>query len=391
MLSRFFGPFLVVACLLGPVGAAWAGASKSIFPDPLPDHYRTGRRFTTALEQPISASWKGVSLRSVLRRLSHERQVSILLDRRVDPEQKLRLDIGDRPLRAAVNEIAQATQLGVTQVGNCLILAPAAPILRLRTLIALRDTELAKNANSFEGVAGLRNQKATIAWDDLDRPADMVARIGRQFGLSVAGLEQVPHDLWAGAAIPEATASEALSLVLNQFDLTFEWLPHEAGVRLVHIPERVSIERSYALSSKRIPQTLRMLHSLIEGLDAQTRGNRLIVRGTLEQHGIVEAVIRGAHGSLPGKSKQAAVPIEKQSFMLQATGVSLQELFVELKKQGLPLEYNADLLKKAGIDLHRKVDVDLPRLPAGQFLGRLLEPYGLTYRFDRGTVVVLPK
>ena len=241
------------------------------------------------------------------------------------------------------------------------------------------------------GSRAVAHSKGHHRWEDLERPADIVSRIGQQFGLSIVGLEQVPHDLWAGAAIPDATVCEALSLVLNQFDLTFEWLPHEAGVRLVRVPDHVAIERTYALHGKRAPQTIRILHSLIEGLDAQSRGGKLVVRGTLEQHEIVASVIRGASGSLQPKSKQAAVPIEKQSFMLQAGGVSLQELFVELKKQGLPMEYDAALLKKAGVDLRRKVDIDLPRLPAAEFLTRLLDPYKLTFRFERGTVVVVPK
>ncbi len=77
--------------------------------------------------------------------------------------------------------------------------------------------------------------------------------------------------------------------------------------------------------------------------------------------------------------------------MLQAGGVSLQDLFVELKKQGLPIEYDAAELKKAGIDLGRKVAIDLPQLPAAEFLTRLLDPYGMTFRFERGAVVVSPK
>jgi hypothetical protein len=390
MISRFCGVILAVSCLTAASAALRAG-STGLFADPLPAHYRTGRQFATALQQPISAAWKGVPLRTILRRLSHEQQISILLDRRVDPDQDVRVAINDRPLRVAVNEIAQATRLGVTQVGNSLIVAPAAPILRVRTLIALRDAELAKLSTSSDAATRLRGQKATVAWEDLERPVDIVTRVGRQFGLSIEGLEKVPHDLWAGATIPDATACEALTLVLNQLDLTFEWLPRETGVRLVQVPDHVAIERSYALNGKRAPQTIRILNSLVEGLDAQSRGNKLVVRGTLEQHEIVASVIRGNNGSAQSKSKQHAVAIEKQSFMLQAGGVSLQDLFVELKKQGLPLEYDAALLKKAGIDLRRKVDIDLPSLPAAEFLTRLLDPHGLTFRFERGTVVVLPK
>jgi hypothetical protein len=391
MRSTFYRQMTLCACLWASAAAAPSEAPTSLFPDPLPTHYRTGRRFTTALEQPISGAWKGVPLRAILRRLSHERQIAILLDRRVDPEQELQIETGDRPLRAAVNEIAQSIQLGVTQVGNCLIVAPSVSVLRLRTVIALRERELERAAVGTEVLSQVRGHRSTVTWGDFDRPSDIVSRIGRQFGLSIAGLEQIPHDLWAGATIPEATASEALSLVLNQFDLTFEWLPRESGVRLVHVPEHVAVERTYTLRGKSAPQTLRMLHSLIEGLDATAHGNKLVVRGTLEQHEMVAATLRAPKNAQPTLIKKSALPVEKEAFKLQAEGVSLQELFEELKKQGLPLEYNAKELRNAGIDLDRKVSVDLPRLPAAEFLRRLLDPHGLTFRFANGAVVLGPK
>jgi hypothetical protein len=391
MASGFYRPLLLFACLSAPSAAAWADLSSGLFPDPLPAHYRTGRRFTSTLEQPISGSWKGLPLRSILRRLSRDRGISILLDRRVDPDQELQIETGDRPLRSAVDEIARTTRLGVTQVGNCLVVAPPTAIFRLRTLVALREEELARRSESSNGLARVRTLKITTSWDDLERPAEIVDSIGRHFGLSIVGLELIPHDLWAGAAIPDATVSEALSLVLNQFDLTFEWLPRELAVRLVRVPTHVAIERTYALRGKPAAPTLRILHSRIEGLDAESRGNKLVVRGTLEQHEVVATVVHGSTSAPRTKSKQPQLPVEKQAFMLQAGGVSLRELFGELKKQGLPIEYDAAELKKAGIDLGRKVAIDLPQLPAAEFLTRLLGPYGMTFRFERGAVVVSPK
>src|SRR5271170_8205396 len=110
MVARFYRAFLLAACLSTSASGARADASSTLFADALPAHYRTGRRFTTALEQPISGSWKGVPLRSVLRRLSHERQISILLDRRVDPDQEVQLETGDRSLRSALHELVRVTR-----------------------------------------------------------------------------------------------------------------------------------------------------------------------------------------------------------------------------------------------------------------------------------------
>jgi hypothetical protein len=381
-------PFLTL--LVG--SAIAAGSRPTIFADPLPTRYRTQSRFTAALDRPISGSWKGVALRAILRRLSRERDVAILLDRRVDPEQLIDIDTGERSLASAVDDIARLAHLAVSRIGNCLIVSPPSAASRLRTLVALRERELAESdVDASERLSRLRTMHATIRWDDLDRPVDIVRTIGRQFGLSVAGIEQIPHDLWAGAVCPETTAAEALSLVLNQFDLTFEWTDHGSGVRLVAVPPAVAIERQYALHGKPTGEALRMLHSKIEGIDADVRDGKLVVRGSVEQHEIVATILGIAKGSAHTAGKRPSTSLERQSFTLQAHGVSLRDLFDELRKQGLTIQYDAEQLRKAGIDLTQKVSIDLPQLPAPQFFKRLLEPFSLTFHFTHTAIVLEPK
>ncbi len=372
--------------------AALADVRTGVFPEPLPDRYRTQARFTAALAEPIAATWKGVTLRTIVRRISLDRQICLLLDRRVDPEQVIRIDTGERPLLSAVDEIARFANLSVTPVGNCLMLAPPAAAARLRTLVALRETSL----REARGANRARTLRATIVWKDLDRPAEILSEIARQFGLSIDGSEKIPHDMWAGGAIPDATAAEALSIVLNQFDLTFEWTSGGAGARLLPIPPAVAIERTYFLHGRPANETLRTLRSKIDGLDAEVKGGRLVVRGTVEQHEAVAQALGLArpHSRTPlGKSALAnsAPPLERQSFRLEAKGVGLRDLIDELRKQGVEIQYNEAELKKAGIDLDAKRSVNLPNLPAQQFFERLFAPSGIRFRIDRGVVVLQPR
>jgi len=385
---KLLGPILCLILTATMVG----GRRSTIFSEPLPARYRTQARFAAALERPIAGNWKGVSLRSILRRLSREREVAILLDRRVDPDQTIDIDTGECSLRSAIHEIAATAHSAASQVGNCLEVAPPAAAGRLRTIIALRERELAARKTEYSArAARLRSERVTIRWEDLDRPADILKTIGRQFGLTISGIEMIPHDLWAGATAPEVTAAEALSLVLNQFDLTFEWTDLGAGVRLVALPSTVTMERSYSLRDKSAGEVLHTIRSKIEGLDVEVRGRVLVVKGTVEQHESVAALMGLAKPTGRTPTKRASSPLEKQSFTLQAHGVSLRDLFRELQKQGLTIEYDVDRLEKAGIDLSQKVSVDLPQLPAPRFFGTLLEPYGLTFHFNRTSVVIEPK
>jgi hypothetical protein len=385
-------PGLLALCLCLLLTSTLAGGTRSaIFSESLPARYRTQSRFSAAIDRPIAGSWKGVSLRSILRRLSREREVSILLDRRVDPDQLIDIDTGERSLRSAIDEIAHTAHAGASRAGNCLMVAPAAAAGRLRTVIALREKELAARKGDSARAARLRSERSTIRWDDLERPAEIVRAIGRKFGLTVSGIELVPHDLWAGATEPEVTAAEALSLVLNQFDLTFEWTDRGTGVRLVALPSTIAIERSYSLYGKSAGDLVHTIQAKVEGVDADIRGEQLVVKGTVEQHEAVASLLGLSKSPSRTPTKRQGSPLEKQSFTLQAHGVSLRDLFRELQKQGLTIEYDADRIEKAGIDLSQKVSIDSPQLPAHRFFSTLLDPYGLTYHFTRTTVVIEPK
>jgi hypothetical protein len=385
---KLLGPILCLILTSTIVG----GPRSSIFSEPLPVRYRTQTRFAAALERPIAGNWKGVSLRSILRRLSREREIAILLDRRVDPDQLIDIDTGERSFRSAIAEIAESAHASASRAGNCLVVASAAAAGRLRTVIALREGELVAHRSEYSArSARLRSERATIRWDDLERPADILRTIGRQFGLTISGIEMIPHDLWAGATAPEATAAEALSLVLNQFDLTFEWTDRGAGVQLVALPPTVAIERTYSLRGKSAGEVLHTLRFKVEGLDVEIRGEVLVVKASVEQQESVASLLGLAKSPGRTPTKRAATTLEKQSFTLQAHGVSLRDLLSELQKQGLTIEYDADRLDKAGIDLSQKVSVDLPQLPARRFFSRLLDPYGLTFHFAGTSVVIEPK
>ena len=123
--SRGRGPSLLglILCLF-LTSTMIGGTRSSIFSEQLPVRYRTQARFSAALERPIAGTWKGISLRSILRRLSREREVSILLDRRVDPEQLIEIDTGERSLRTAIDEIAHTANAAAAPAGNCLVVAP---------------------------------------------------------------------------------------------------------------------------------------------------------------------------------------------------------------------------------------------------------------------------
>ena len=157
------------------------------------------REFQQRLAQPVDILWKGNPLRAALRGLSEAQQVAILLDRRVDPGQKLDLTIQGKPLEAALQTIADRCGLGVSRLGAVVYLGPPSAAQRLRPAAAafaqaVRRLPTATQRKFFQSKA--------LAWEDLSTPRDLLAQLGQQSGVEIDGLERVPHDLWAAADLP---------------------------------------------------------------------------------------------------------------------------------------------------------------------------------------------
>ena len=67
-------------------------------------------------------------------------------------------------------------------------------------------------------------------------PRELLTHLVEQAGVDLLGGQQVPHDLWAAADLPALTWVDRVTLIVNQFDLTFEVVPGGRSVRLIPVP-----------------------------------------------------------------------------------------------------------------------------------------------------------
>ncbi|HTI49918.1 MAG TPA: hypothetical protein VL475_03165, partial [Planctomycetaceae bacterium] len=185
--------------------------AQDVGPDPL----LTGKPFRVTLDRPFAATWENVSLRTISRRIVATQHTAILLDRRLDPTCEHSIAATGEPLRAFLERLAAQAGGKETVVGNTVFLGPPVATQKLRTLVWLRQQELSAEGSGVPKVRRFAlTQTAPCVWDDLTRPVDLVRRLAAEYQLEVERLERVPHDLWAGAVIPDATVIEALSLIL---------------------------------------------------------------------------------------------------------------------------------------------------------------------------------
>ena len=379
--------------------------------------FASGSAFRRALEQSISASWDNDDLRGIALGIERTEHVSIVLDRRLDPSALRSLRVGGETVLRCLQQLAAESDAGVAVIGNTAYLGPRGTAGKLRTLLALRRKELfEKHGVERQGAEkhgvdkhGVDKQGeipdarrmalthvTTFRWNDLDRPADLVARLAREYALAVEGIDQVPHDLWAAAVLPEASALEALTLLLAQFDLTFAWMDQGRGIRIEPVPDRVEIDRIHnPPRGMTAAAALDRWKEEIPDLEARVENGKIVVSGTEELHEVVDRVRRG--GRAIDKTLSQEGPKPKPLNLYRTSGkilnVPASAVLKDLEspeKGQLTFEYDRAAFKAAGIDLDKRVSFELKNATIEVLLKASLDPLGVTFEIHGRTVTLKP-
>ena len=296
--------FLIAAVLqasmlnLQAVAQPLPGPDTPVLTETTPN-FLTGRAFDEALAKTISLAWQGQNLRDGLRQLSATREVSILLDRRIDPSQQLTLQIQYVSLLALLKLIATEVRADISILGNVIYVGPEEVASRLRTVEEIVASQLVlsqattisvdsspQTRRSFELLG-----RQTLIWSDLTTPRELLDEIGRRYALKIEAADQVPHDLWGQATLPSGTSSQLLLGILAQFNLSFEWTDSRDGIRIVDMPVDPRIERQFTLKRGTEQNILAELNRRMPNLERRVASRKVTVVGTIEQIESVEALI----------------------------------------------------------------------------------------------------
>jgi hypothetical protein len=334
---------LVLLLALPTASAAGAGVS-----------WRTGPALDAELQSPIDLSLSEAPLRKALCDLSLRWRVAIYIDRRIDPGRLLKVDVRDLPLEDALRQIAQTHRLGLTFLGPVAYFGPPQAAARMRTVVELRREELRR----LPGRAAKKFLRAEpIRWGDFATPRDLLTQMAAENELTIVGLEQIPHDLWAAADLPPLTLVERLTLVLGQFDYTFSAEHAGQRVRLLPLGDNVALLRSYA-SPGDPQQTAKRWAARVPGAKIQVQESWILVRGLLEEQEQIAALAHPAAAKpAAARGARTARPrAEEKRFTVPKSRGRLEFLLQEYAKRlGVELRIDREALQRAGVSLDQVV------------------------------------
>jgi len=367
---------LVLAAEFGPLLAAGPSNAAGNF-------WLEGELLNEALRNKVGIAWSNIPVRRALESLSKTQKLAVILDRRVDPDQKIELVCDDVPLREALERTASRLKIGVTLLGPVAYFGPKQTAERLCTVAALRDDDV---RNLPAAMKSVWLQAKPWKWDFLSAPRDLLSTLASENSLQITGLDQIPTDLWAAADLPPLALAERFTLLLAQFDLTFQLAADGKSLQLVPMPASPVLERTYSIAGT--PQDLvaqLRQNKLLSGAQIEAAGSKLAVRGRQEDQEVVRDV-------LAGRTAHRTSVVEGRKVYTLRVELPIGKLLDALGPQmGIEIELDRSAITAAGISLETKVQVDVKDVSADDLLKAVLDPAGLTFAHHENVVEIRPK
>jgi hypothetical protein len=327
---------IVLATVL--VSESFAGAQDRV-------SWATGAAFQRQLSEPVRILWAENPLRPAIEGLSRAKKVAILIDRRVDPSQKIDISVKEAPLESALLAIARSRGLGVARLGSVVYLGPASAVERVGAIAAALEKSVRRLPPAMRRKW---RQTERLGWEDLATPRGLLTELARESGLEIDGLVLVPHDLWAAADLPPMPLTERLTLIAVQFDLAPKIVA--SGQRVELAPFSEAIRRSAGSATRSSPKPTSVAKGGPPVTLEQTRIDRIAV------------------------VEKPLVPVLRQL----------------ANRLGFELRIDEKAIEAANISLDQRVSVHIENATVDELLRQLLKSTRLTFHRRDRVVEIVP-
>ncbi len=348
----------------------------------------TGTVFQQRINQPLLVNRDLTALHDMLMRLQQERRAAILLDRRIDPGQLVAVDVQAGAFDLGIAKLVEPVA-GVTVLGDTVFVGPKATASTLQTRAILSSKQLDDVAGKDLQRVFELSQRRQFAWELGAAPRDLVNQLATRYRLTIDNPERIPHDQWRAGALGNPNAIEGVLLIACQFDLDLEFVS-PSRVRFVPQSENPVTEVEHTLRGMTTAAAIKKVQEQFPELTIVSRGkNKLLVTARHEVQQEI-GVLLGNRAARPQSSSPAETPLARRRFTLRMPDRPFLELVQGLEKQGISLRRDEAALTAAGIDLNRRISLELENATIQQLLDQACGPVGLEYSISQEVIELRP-
>jgi hypothetical protein len=352
-----------------------------------PPRFVTGSLFSQHLNRSLLANRDYGPLHDILEHLSEERRIAIQLDRRIDPDSLVRVDVQSQFFDAGIEQLVQPVPAGVSIVAETLFVAPPEVARTLRTRIDLRERELDALLNSNLGRKFDLARRQELRWGTLTAPRELMQLVAERYKLKIENPDVIPYDQWGSGVIAHPNACEALMILATQYDLEVDWRSG-TQVRLVPQTSHPMLKTEHAVRGRSSQEALALVRERFPDLDAVAKRERLIVTGLVEQQEEVSILL--GNRSARRATSEVTGTLAHRRFTLRMADRPFLELVEVLEKQGVQVNRDEQQLEQAGINLKKRISLELENATAQEMFEKACSPLGLDFRIEGARIDLFP-
>lgn len=346
--------------------------------------FLTEKQLRDSLAKRRSVVASGLTLRQSITTLEDDIGIAVLLDRRANPS--LILDVSTRYVtnEQIITTLANEAQLFASFADRFIMIGPKLPTHRLRTLMAINEQSIDKLRTRIDKDAFSKlTRRLPCSWPALSEPATLITAAASAAGLVIQNPEVIPHDLWAEKQMPDLNFSDFATLILNQFDMTFE-LNEKLEATLIPVAESVAIEQRHRVSAKQKSDIIRIWKAAFPELSVSWSGSTATVVASIETHEQLQQLTRSDRSNeIPTDG------LKNRKFTMKAPpGTTIQRLLASFEKSGVKIVIKGRDGAELESLLQQTIEFDLSDSPCDEFFARIFEDLDADIEIDEQQVTV---
>jgi len=344
----------------------------------------TGKPLRDAMAQRRSVVASGIALKESLTSLQSDTGIAIVLDRRADPSVRLEISTKYVTNQQIILALANAESLSASFGDRFVMIGSDAVTGRLRTLseinrLAIHDLRSTLKKDTYRQLSELHK----ASWPDLSEPRSLLIAAADATGLTINNPEAIPHDLWAAAILPDLTFCDFATLILNQFDMTFD-LNNKGEMTITPITESVVIEQRHRVPTPDKNTIMAKWDSAFPELNLKWTGSTVVVTATIETHEQLQELMQ----------KKSAAEVEASGLrgrkftMNVPPGTSVRKLLATFEQSGIRVRIEGRSDSELQSLLQQAVEFDLTSSPGTEFFSTVFRNWEADVLVGNDEVVV---
>lgn len=336
-------------------------------------NWLTGAQFDARLKSRISTTWNQ-PLRDVAQSLRNNFQICVFVDRRIDPEQNIELQVEELSLEQTLRRLALTANADLSFVRNVVYLGPQNTTNLLATVAEIQSQNL-RSALPQSQPALFKPLPTT--WNRPANPRDILGKDAAKYDLQYHNPNAIPFDLWDTGQLAALPFAYRTTILLAGFGKTFHY-EGDGRLNIIDFPQQASLQR--AITKTLSPENLKRVRSQFPTLDIKATANSLTVSGRWEEIEQLQTLLN------TGKSTNTkpATP-GKQVYTLAAENQPIQAILQHIAQQEKLRLSASDSAKQVW---NKRITIEAKQLSLMQLLTRVVSQTSLTYMVKDGELII---